>query len=131
MDCSGFTKTAFYLNGLQLPRDASQQVHAGLAVDTDTTLKNLLPGDLLFFGKKATENQKERITHVAIYLGDGQIIHAANMVELGSLRRGDPGFQEGRLNSLVKGKRMIGAPKESGVIPLAELPFFTAQPLQN
>ncbi len=131
MDCSGFTKTVFYLNGLQLPRDASQQVHAGEAIDTDTTLKNLQVGDLLFFGRKATENQKERITHVAIYMGDGKIIHASNMVELGSLRRGDPDFQEGRLNSLVKGRRMIGTPAESGAKPLANLPFYAQQQLPD
>jgi gamma-D-glutamyl-L-lysine dipeptidyl-peptidase len=33
MDCSGFTKTVYFLNGLILPRDASQQVHAGALVD--------------------------------------------------------------------------------------------------
>lgn len=52
MDCSGFTKTVYYLNALELPRDASQQVNVGIEVETDTTLKNLLIGDLLFFGQK-------------------------------------------------------------------------------
>ena len=51
VDCSGFTKSVFYLNGVLLPRDASQQVHTGIEVPTDTTLTGLLPGDLLFFGR--------------------------------------------------------------------------------
>ncbi|MEZ4961376.1 MAG: C40 family peptidase [Saprospiraceae bacterium] len=124
MDCSGFTKTVFFLNGLQLPRDASQQVQVGDAVESDTTLKNLLPGDLLFFGKKAEGNKKERITHVAIYMGNGKIIHAANKVETGSLHRGDPDFLEGRLHTFVRAKRMLGANMESGVVPLRSLPYY-------
>ncbi|HSP88076.1 MAG TPA: C40 family peptidase, partial [Ignavibacteriaceae bacterium] len=77
MDCSGFTKTVFYLNGIILPRDASQQVSVGEKINTEDRLENLLPGDLLFFGKKESETSKERITHVAIYIGDGDYIHAS------------------------------------------------------
>jgi gamma-D-glutamyl-L-lysine dipeptidyl-peptidase len=124
MDCSGFTKMAFYLNGIQLPRDASQQVHTGEAVDTDTTFQNLQPGDLLFFGRKATPEQKEKITHVAIYLGDGKIIHASDMVEVESLRRGDPTFAEHRLTSFVRSKRMIGSEGKNGVVRLKDSAFY-------
>ncbi|MBK8953715.1 MAG: C40 family peptidase [Chitinophagaceae bacterium] len=57
VDCSGFVKTAYFVNGVVLPRDASQQVLVGETVDIkdhDTVsvtraLQNLLPGDLLFF----------------------------------------------------------------------------------
>ncbi len=108
MDCSGFTKMVFFLNGLLLPRDASQQVLIGDPIETDTTLANLLPGDLLFFGKKATPDQREKITHVAIYLGDGKIIHASTRVEIESLRRGEADFAEERLLTFVRGRRVIG-----------------------
>jgi len=124
VDCSGFTKTVFYLNGLLLPRDASQQVHAGLPVETDTTLANLQPGDLLFFGRKATEDQPEKITHVAIYLGEGKIIHASGSVEVESLRRGDPDFTEYRLNSFVRARRMLQAGEQNGVPLLKEVPQY-------
>jgi len=124
MDCSGFTKMAFFLNGLQLPRDASQQVHTGTAIESDSTLKNLQPGDLLFFGKPASADQKERISHVAIYLGDGKIIHASDRVEIESLRRGDPDFTEQRLSSFVRAKRMIGQAGVNGVVRLRDSPFF-------
>ncbi|MCB0571169.1 MAG: C40 family peptidase [Phaeodactylibacter sp.] len=124
VDCSGFTKTAFFLNGLQLPRDASQQVHAGLPVETDTTLTNLQPGDLLFFGRKATADTPQKITHVAIYLGDGKIIHASGAVKVESLRRGDPSFTEYRLQSFVCARRMLGSETKDGVTPLADaLPY--------
>ena len=124
MDCSGFTKTVFYLNGLVLPRDASQQVWVGDAIDTDTTLKNLLPGDFLFFGRKASRDVAEKITHVGIYLGDGQMIHASEMVRVQSLRRNDPNFAENRLLTFVRAKRMLSQVGKNGVLPLTTHPSY-------
>ncbi len=129
MDCSGFTKMAFFLNGIQLPRDASQQVHTGELVETDTgTLQNLQPGDLLFFGRKATLEKKERISHVAIYLGDGKIIHASDRVKVESLMRGDPSFVEDRLASFVRCRRIIGQEGKNGVLRVADSPFYRLGP---
>lgn len=124
MDCSGFTKTVYYLNALELPRDASQQVNVGMAIETDTTLKNLAVGDLLFFGSKATPGQKERITHVAMYLGDGKIIHASDRVQIQSLRRGETDFAENRLKTLVRAKRMLENIGENGVRKLEDHPLY-------
>lgn len=124
VDCSGFTKSVFYLNGVQLPRDASQQVHTGIEVPTDTTLTGLLPGDLLFFGRKGTEEQKERITHVAIYLGDGKIIHSAGTVKVESLKKGDPDFVTDRLKSFVRAKRVLTSVGENGVELLSESDLY-------
>lgn len=124
VDCSGFTKTVFYLNGLMLPRDASQQVYVGQPVETDTTLKNLQAGDLLFFGRKAEENKKEKITHVAIYMGDGKIIHSSGQVRIESMLRGDSTFNEYRLESFVRAKRMLPAQAQQGVYPLEELEAY-------
>ncbi|GJM33533.1 MAG: cytochrome c [Saprospiraceae bacterium] len=124
MDCSGFTKTTFYLNGLQLPRDASQQVHTGIEVSTDSNLTNLQAGDLLFFGRKATLELKERITHVGIYLGEGRMIHAGadnGGIKIESLRPGDPDFAAHRLETFVRAKRLLDAPGENGTRWLGEL----------
>lgn len=125
MDCSGFTKMAYFLNGIQLPRDASQQVNAGEVVKTDTSsLKNLQPGDLLFFGRSATPEKKERITHVAMYLGDGKIIHASDRVKIESLVRGDSNFVEDRLKTFVRSRRMIGMEGKKGVVRLLDSPYY-------
>jgi gamma-D-glutamyl-L-lysine dipeptidyl-peptidase len=124
MDCSGFTKTVFYLNGLELPRDASQQVNVGLEVPSDTTLQNLIAGDLIFFGTKGNNDQRERITHVAIYLGKGKIIHASDRVQIESLKRGDPDFAEARLKSMVRAKRMLENLGENGVRKLEDHPIY-------
>lgn len=120
MDCSGFTKTVFFENGWILPRDASQQVNIGEEVEITSDLSNFKQGDLLFFGRKATEGKKEKITHVAIYMGNGKIIHATGRVKIESLVKGDVDFAEERLKSLVRVKRIINIKNPKGVIP-AEL----------
>ncbi|MEO5583645.1 MAG: C40 family peptidase [Saprospiraceae bacterium] len=124
MDCSGFTKMIFFEHGLLLPRDASQQVKVGLAIETDSTLKNLIPGDFLFFGRKAGNNLPEKVTHVAIYVGDGKIIHATGFIQEQSLRRGDSTFVEHRLQSLLRATRPLAAPKEHGIFALADLKYY-------
>ena len=124
VDCSGFTKSVFYLNGVLLARDASQQVHTGIEVPTDTSWANLVPGDLLFFGTKATAEKKERIKHVAIYMGDGKIIHSSGTVKIESLRRGDPDFAEKRLNTFIRAKRILQSLGQNGVGLLKESPFY-------
>jgi cell wall-associated NlpC family hydrolase len=124
MDCSGFTKTVFYLNGLELPRDASQQVRVGLDVESDQSLKNLKRGDFLFFGSPSTPDKKERITHVAIYMGDGKIIHASDRVQIESLRPEDPDFAPERLSTLVRARRMLEGIGENGVRPLSEHAWY-------
>lgn len=106
MDCSGFTKTVFFRHGLILPRDASQQVHAGAAVETDTSFNGLLPGDLLFFGRKAEGDTPEKITHVAIYLGEGQFIHASGEVKVESLFPDAPNYAESRRSAFVRARRI-------------------------
>lgn len=74
IDCSGFTQTVFSAHGMQLLRDASQQVTEGVAVDS---LDSSRPCDLAFFA-----NDKGRIIHVGILSGDGRIIHASGCVRI-------------------------------------------------
>ena len=69
-DCSGLVKWVMAAFDLHLPRTAAEQAKLGIAVPKDTA--QLLPGDLLFFGRG------KRVTHVGIYVGDGKYVHAAN-----------------------------------------------------
>lgn len=105
-DCSGFTKNIFLLNGMQLPRDASQQVQCGKTIDTNNGFENLKKGDLLFFGKKASNNKKERITHVAIYLDNASFIHASGEVKIQSLDPSSEIFAPDRLETFIRAKRI-------------------------
>jgi len=116
----------FYLNGVQIGRDASQQVHAGVEIATDSTLANLKAGDLLFFGRAATADKKERINHVAIYLGNGQMIHSSGDagVKIESLYRKDANFVAHRLKSFIRAKRMLISLGRNGVDLLRDLPAY-------
>lgn len=124
IDCSGYTKSIFYHHGFLLPRDASQQVQVGVEVPTDTSWQGLEPGDFLFFGQPATEDKKEKITHVAIYLGGGKIIHATGRVKIESLQPDDPDFAPERYQSFVRAKRMLGDPAETGILAVQNSPFY-------
>ena len=68
-DCSGFTSYVFKLHGVTLNRTAKGQYSNGTAVSRS----DLQPGDLIMFGPSASG-----INHVGIYIGGGQIVHAAN-----------------------------------------------------
>lgn len=126
-DCSGYTKTVFYKNGIQLPRDASQQVHTGIEIETDSTWATLLPGDLLFFGQKAEGKNKERIRHVAIYMGNGKVIHSAGNVKIESLVRGEPDFAEDRMKTFVRAKRILTSLGKNGVDLVRELEVYNRE----
>jgi gamma-D-glutamyl-L-lysine dipeptidyl-peptidase len=106
-DCSGFTKTVFWLNGMDLTRDASQQIQLGEEVETGERFENLRKGDLLFFGQKADDTRSERIVHVGIYLGNGEFIHASGDVHINSLFADAPNYNEYELNRFVRAKRII------------------------
>jgi hypothetical protein len=110
MDCSGFTKTVFRLNGMELNRDANQQATMGWEIAAGEDFKALTKGDLLFFGQKATAERPERITHVAIYLKDREFIHTPGGagVRIDSFEPGKPNFNEGLLKSFVRTRRVIG-----------------------
>jgi SH3-like domain-containing protein len=114
VDCSGFTKTSFYMNGYVIPRDASQQVLAGdevQIVDKDgkfseeLALKNLKPADLLFFAGGKTS----RITHVALYIGNGEFIHSAGSVRINSMLKNANNYDDFQTRTLVSAKRYIGS----------------------
>jgi hypothetical protein len=120
-DCSGFTKTVYFLNGLILPRDASQQVRIGTTVETSNGFENLLPGDLLFFGSKGDTNKKERISHVAIYLGNKEFIHASGRVRINSLDSTKENFSEYRFKTFVRAKRILNTDNLNGIKPVINL----------
>ncbi|NWF50265.1 MAG: C40 family peptidase [Ignavibacteriaceae bacterium] len=124
MDCSGFTKTVYFLNGIVLPRDASQQVNIGKPVESTNGWKDFLPGDLLFFGSKATDKKKERITHVAIYIGDGDFIHAAGRVRINSFNENKPYFSKFRSNGFIRSKRILNSIGENGVQMIEQNSFY-------
>lgn len=77
IDCSGFSQIVYKLLGLNLQRDASQQVDEGELVHFLSAAKL---GDLAFF-----DNDEGKITHVGIMLSNNQIIHAAGKIRIDAI----------------------------------------------
>lgn len=116
VDCSGFTKMVYFLNGVILARDASQQVLYGKLVDEAGNFGDLLPGDLLFFGTKASaENLRERVVHVGIYIGNKRFIHASDFVHISSFDPADPLYDAYNNNRYLRTKRIIGEVNSEGI----------------
>ena len=111
MDCSGFVKTVFRMNGIHLPRDASQQVNVGEKIEAGHNFENLKKGDLLFFGTKAHDGKPEKIVHVAIYLGKGYYIQSSSddRIRINSLLRTDTAFDKYNLDRYVTARRILPA----------------------
>ena len=122
-DCSGLVGLSFFLNGVLLPRNASQQARLGNELDVSRVPEGdfsaLAPGDLLFFGDRETG----RVTHVALYLGEGRIIHSSQVVRVNSLLPAEPDYYE-NAHRLLQGRRILGTPDAA---PLAESPYYFPQ----
>jgi cell wall-associated NlpC family hydrolase len=109
VDCSGYTKTIYFMNGIILPRDASQQDDIGMLVDDKKFFNRLLPGDLLFFGTEQTDSTEERVVHVGMWIGDMKFIHASGDVNISSMNTSAPEFDEYNYNRYLKSKRILNS----------------------
>lgn len=69
VDCSGFVQQIFKLYGVTLPRVSKEQAKSGVAVSSG----NKKVGDLIFYA-----NSNGVVDHVAIYIGNNQVVHAAS-----------------------------------------------------
>ena len=68
VDCSGYTMKIYQKYGIYLPHSSRAQPNHGTKITKD----QLRPGDLIFYGNGRS------INHVAIYIGNGQVVHASN-----------------------------------------------------
>ena len=123
VDCSGFTKTVYFLNGMVIPRDASQQVHTGKLIDTTRNFKNLQKGDLLFFGSKTTETSPEKVVHVGMWIGNDEFIHSSGKVRVSSMNKSSKNYDEYNLNRYLRTKRIFKQ-KDKALIDLTQTAEF-------
>jgi cell wall-associated NlpC family hydrolase len=76
IDCSGLVHIANRRIGRLVPRDAHLQELAGIPIDTD----DVSPGDLITYGQPDSPLEGKAV-HIAIWVGDGKIIHASGRKE--------------------------------------------------
>lgn len=126
LDCSGFTQTCYFINGLIIPRDASQQaltghgidIYEGQAISLAKCLANLKPADLLFFG-----TSEKKITHTAIYMGNGKFIHSSGMVKISSFDPSQPDY-DGHMPYLQCARRITDAIDNKQIISVTQSSYY-------
>lgn len=116
-DCSGFTRLAYFSQGIILARDSSQQAKYGEPVDI-RDMANLQKGDLLFFGRSA-----DRVSHVGIYLGNGNFIHSSGRVHISSIIPGDPKHVPARI--FISARRILGSEGKEGIVKVRSHGWYT------
>jgi hypothetical protein len=100
IDCSGLVQLCYRLLGVNLPRDARQQYLGGHLI-LPCVQEALLPGDALFF-----MNEAGQVDHVALYLGNDDILHASgNRVRLDSLDPTAPNYLQRLDQDFIGAKR--------------------------
>lgn len=107
LDCSGFVRLVYYLNGIELNRDAAEQAQQGREVPLDGGLDALKKGDLLFFGRDPSWGGPERIVHVGLYLGGNLFIQSSERVQINSLDPHSPLLDERRQRTLLRARRIL------------------------
>lgn len=115
VDCSGFVKTNYFANGVILSRDASQQALAGNK-NIPEKWKECQLGDLLFFG-----NENGRVTHVAMYLRNGEYIHSSGYVKINSV---DPSAQNYLTTPFLSTTRIKTALNTPGIIQVKDHDWY-------
>ncbi|RLD87425.1 MAG: peptidase [Bacteroidetes bacterium] len=126
IDCSGLVCNVYFMNGILLPRDADMQALIGKELSTSMAPDGLEAGDLLFFGRKATEDEEENVSHVAMYIGEGEYIHSAGYRERVSINSMDStknNFIERYPEIFVRAVRILGE-EYNGFRPIAENAFY-------
>jgi cell wall-associated NlpC family hydrolase len=103
-DCSGLIQYSFGQHGIPLARTSAEQAREGVAVER--RVESLAPGDILTF---SNTRDRKRITHVGLYVGDGEFIHSATKgVQISRLSADDP-YGRWWWNRWVGARRVAGA----------------------
>lgn len=121
LDCSGFMKTIFFVNGMILARDASLQVRHGEEVESSISdYSRLEPGDMIFFGNQTSR----RVGHVGLYLGDGEVMHESGRVRIDNLDRSRDNFSNYLATTYLSARRVLGLQSQPGLMAVKDHPWY-------
>ncbi len=107
VDCSGFIRAALFMHDIIIPRNADEQAQTGERIEIAPDFSNLQPGDLLFFGSRATAERPASVIHVGFYIGNKRFIHSSGCVHVGSFDEADPLFDRYERNRLLFASRIL------------------------
>jgi len=124
IDCSGFTRIVFFLNGLVISRDASLQARFGQELEVNNGWEVYRPGDLLFFRGDPDGAPGSPVIHVGLYTGDSEYIHASGMVKINSLDSNRMNYDEYRHSTLQSARRITPAFYGEGNVPVADHSWY-------
>lgn len=105
MDCSGFTQVVYAATGVNLLRNAREQITQGEVV---ASLADAQPGDLAFFDHADRDPKATNISHVGLLLGPTEIIHCSGCVHIDTIDEQGIHLPDGELtHHLVQIKRYL------------------------
>ena len=105
MDCSGFTQVVYSVFGINLLRNAREQITQGTVVPS---LSDAQPGDLAFFDHADRDPKATNISHVGILLDNKTIIHCSGCVHIDTIDEQGIHLPDGELtHHLVQIKRYL------------------------
>ena len=120
MDCSGYVRTVLFMHDIIIPRNASEQAKVGERI---FGTEDLLPGDLVFFGRM--DGAAPKVSHVGIYLGKGRFIHSLGLVKIASFRSDDPLYDAYNTGRYLFGGRVLPfIDRQEGVNTTLTNPFY-------
>ncbi|MCY1634587.1 C40 family peptidase [Marinifilum sp. D737] len=124
VDCSGFVKSVYFMNGIIIARDASLQFLHGETISPEQGFEKLVEGDLVFFGRKAGDGKSQKVTHVGMYIKDGEFIHSSGRVKINSFDPEAENFSNYRTVSWLGGRKILNRLGEEGIVKVSEHPWY-------
>ncbi|PKQ66830.1 hypothetical protein BZG01_09915 [Labilibaculum manganireducens] len=124
VDCSGFVKSVYFINGIILARDASLQFLHGDTISPAQGFLKLAEGDLVFFGRAKTDEKPMKVTHVGMYMSHGEYIHSSGRVRINSFEPEAENYNDYRSITWLGGRRVLNRIGESGICRVSEHPWY-------
>jgi SH3-like domain-containing protein len=124
VDCSGFVKSVYFINGIILARDASLQFLHGDTISPEHGFLKLAEGDLVFFGRAKTDEKPIKVTHVGMYMNYGEYIHSSGRVRINSFEPEAENYNNYRSITWLGGRRVLSRMGEPGIVRVSEHPWY-------
>ena len=124
VDCSGFVKSVYFINGIILARDASLQFLHGDTISPGQGFLKLAEGDLIFFGRAKTDEKPMKVTHVGMYMRNGEYIHSSGRVRINCFEPEAENYNNYRSITWLGGRRVLSRIGEPGICRVSDHPWY-------